>query len=62
MGTTTQPRVHTEGPVALAPSVAEEGLVGYQWGERTLGLAFNALVKGISRAGSLEFVGGGAPS
>jgi hypothetical protein len=31
-------RVHTEGPMAPATYVAEDGLVGHQWEERTLGL------------------------
>ena len=30
--------VHMEGPMALAASVAEDGLVGHQWEERPLDL------------------------
>ena len=35
---TTNQRIHMEGPMALAAYVAEDGLVGYQWEERPLGL------------------------
>jgi hypothetical protein len=42
---TTNQRVHMEGPVALAKYVAEDGLVGHQWEERSLGLrVFNVPV------------------
>ena len=37
---TTNQRVHMEGPMAPAAYVAEDGLVGYQWEERPLGLRF----------------------
>ena len=41
---TTNQRVHTEGPMAPAAYVVEDGLVGHQWG-RPLGLrVFNVLV------------------
>jgi hypothetical protein len=35
---TTNQRVQMEQPMALATYVEEDGLVGYQWEERTLGL------------------------
>jgi hypothetical protein len=35
---TTNQRVHMEGFMALAAYVAEDGLVGYQWEERSVGL------------------------
>ena len=35
---TTNQRIHMEGPIAPAPNVAVDGLVGHQWEERPLGL------------------------
>jgi hypothetical protein len=35
---TNNQRLHMEGPMVLATYVAEDGLVGYQWKERPLGL------------------------
>jgi hypothetical protein len=42
---TTNQRTHMKGPMALAIYVAEDGLVGHQWGERLLVLrVFNVPV------------------
>jgi hypothetical protein len=49
--------------MAPAAYVAEDGLVGYQWEERPLGLrVFDAPKEGNARAGRWKWVGGGAPS
>ena len=37
-GLPTNQRIHTEGPMVLASCVAEDGLVGHKWEERSLGL------------------------
>jgi hypothetical protein len=36
-GTKPSTRLHMERPMALATHVAEDGLVGHQWGEESLG-------------------------
>jgi hypothetical protein len=42
---TTNQRVHMKGPMSEATYVAEDGLVGHQWEDRSLGLRlFNAPV------------------
>jgi hypothetical protein len=42
---TTNQQVHMERPMALATYVAEDGFVGHQWEERSLGLrVFNSPV------------------
>jgi hypothetical protein len=52
-------RVHKEGPMAPASYVAEDGLVGHQWEEWTLGLrVFNAPMWGNARVGRWEWMGG----
>ena len=47
--------------MSLAVSVAEDGLVGYQWEESTLGLAnFICPTTGKDKGQEVEWVGSGA--
>jgi hypothetical protein len=61
---TINQRIHMKGPMVLAAYVAEDGLVGHQREESSLGLrVFDVPVWGNARAGRQEWVGAwGAPS
>jgi hypothetical protein len=41
MDWSTNQRIHMEQPMVLATYVAEDGLVGHQWEEKTLGLRYS---------------------